>query len=159
VLRCFGFTHTHEGHWALLLEYAENGDIKSFYDRLRAENDGQLTEEAISMSKRLELVFQMCCALKHMHDLKIYHRDLGPRNLFVSKSIRLLVGDFGATKDEESLKGNAGQTGIYTDFFADSEARTGKFAPPSDVYAFALCAYFILHGEQLYSDTNNAALY
>jgi serine/threonine protein kinase len=111
VLQCFGFARTHEGHWAILLEYAANGDIKSFYDELRKKNDGKLTEEAIKMSKRLELVFELCSALKHMHDLGIYHRDLKPRNLMVSKDVRLLLGDFGATKDEKSLKTNAGQTG------------------------------------------------
>jgi serine/threonine protein kinase len=139
-----------------LLEYAANGDIESFYDRLRKENGGQLTEEAISISKRLELVFQLCSALKNMHDLGIYHRDLKPQNLMISKCVRLLLGDFGATKDEKSLKGSTKQTWLFTEYFADSEARTGNFAPPSDVYAFALCAYFILHGEQLYSDANRA---
>jgi len=124
VLKCFGSTRTHDGHWVILLEYAENGDIESFYSRLRKENDGQLTEGAIPMSKRLELVFQLCSALKNMHALGIYHRDLKPQNLMISKCVRLLLGDFGATKDEDSLQGNGKQTGLYSRFFADFEART-----------------------------------
>lgn len=49
----------------------------------------------------------MCAAVKHMHALGIYHRDLKPLNLMVSKEINLLLGDFGATKNEESLQDNA----------------------------------------------------
>jgi serine/threonine protein kinase len=69
------------------LEYAANGDIISYYDRLRKENGGKLTGQAISMSKRLEFVFQLSSAMKNMHELGIYHRDLNPRNLFISKAV------------------------------------------------------------------------
>jgi serine/threonine protein kinase len=69
----------------------------------------------------------------------------------------LLLGDFGATKDEASLQGNSEQTGLYSKFFADADARAGNFGPKSDVYAFALCAYFILHGEPLFNEQNENA--
>jgi hypothetical protein len=75
----------------------------------------------------------------------------------VSHSINLLLGDFGATKDEASLQGNSEQTGLYSKFFADADARAGNFGPKSDVYAFALCAYFILHGEPLFNEQNENA--
>ena len=157
VLKCFGFTQTYNGNWVLLLQHAENGDIQSYYKRLREEHGGELTKKAISISKRLELVFQLCCAMRHMHALGIFHRDLKPLNLMVSKSVNLLLGDFGATKDEKSLQENSEQTGLYSKFFADAAARAGNFTPASDVYAFALCAYFILHGETLFNESNEKA--
>jgi len=71
----------------------------------------------------------------------------------ISASINLLLGDFGATKDEKSLQdSNSEQTGMYSKYFADAAARAGNFSPASDVYAFALCAFFILHGRPLFNE-------
>jgi serine/threonine protein kinase len=86
-----------------LLEHAGNGDIQAFYKRIRSENGGSLPTSVIKMSKRLELVFHLSCAMKHMHALGIYHRDLKPLNLLVSEALTLLLADFGATKDEKDL--------------------------------------------------------
>ena len=69
----------------------------------------------------------------------------------------MLLEDFGATKDEQSLHNNSKQTGLFSKYFADSEARSGRFGPASVVYAFALCAYYILHGEPLFSEKNENA--
>lgn len=42
-----------------------------------------------------------------MHGLGILHRDLKPHNIMVSANVDVLLGDFGATKAEESINNNS----------------------------------------------------
>lgn len=41
---------------------------------------------------------QMSLAVKHIHDRKIIHRDLKCQNIFLMKSGRIKLGDFGIAK-------------------------------------------------------------
>ena len=63
----------------------------------------------------------------------------------------ILLGDFGGTKDQASIHEGGPQTGTYSWGWADMNARFSKFDYKSEVYAFGLNAYYILHGEPLFS--------
>jgi serine/threonine protein kinase len=47
-------------------------------------------------------VFQLCSALKKVHEMYILHRDLKPQNFLLARNRKekLLLADFGGTKDE-----------------------------------------------------------
>ena len=66
-------------------------------------NDGELPKDVISDAKRVEIVWQLCCAVINMHDYGIYHRDLKPANIMLGAGLNALLGDFGGTKDQESV--------------------------------------------------------
>lgn len=42
-----------------------------------------------------DILIQLCLAMKNMHDQRIIHRDIKPRNIFVTKDNVLKLGDFG----------------------------------------------------------------
>jgi serine/threonine protein kinase len=54
---------------------------------------------------RMFYVFQLCSALKKVHEKLILHRDLKPQNLLLARNRtdKLLLADFGGTKDERSI--------------------------------------------------------
>jgi eukaryotic-like serine/threonine-protein kinase len=89
-----------------------------------------------------------------MHDIGVFHRDLKPENIMLTVNLDVLLGDFGGTKDEQSIAEGTEQTGIYTWGWADSDARAKKFNYKSEVYSFGLCIYYIIHGEPLFSRDN-----
>jgi serine/threonine protein kinase len=87
----------------------------------------------------------------YMHGRGIQHRDLKPENIMLDANCNVLLGDFGGTKAQEGNEPGKKQTGTYTWGWADSNARANKFDVKSEVYAFALCAYYLIHGEPIFS--------
>ena len=76
----------------IVMEYADGGDL---------DNKIKLQKQARSFFDEntiLEWFTQMCLAVKHIHDRKIIHRDLKCQNIFMMKTGRLKLGDFGIAK-------------------------------------------------------------
>jgi len=86
-----------------------------------------------------------------MHERGILHRDLKPENIMLDAEGNVLLGDFGGTKAQDSIEPGKDQTGTYTWGWADANARNRMFDEKSEVYAFALCAYYLIHGEPLFT--------
>ncbi|XP_067943980.1 putative serine/threonine-protein kinase B isoform X1 [Watersipora subatra] len=72
----------------IVMQYCEKGNL---YDKITKER--QLREEEI-----FEWFVQLCKALEYMHSCRIVHRDLTPKNIFISQDYTLRVGDFGLAK-------------------------------------------------------------
>jgi len=147
-------TKCSDGSWLLLLEHAANGDIISYYERKGVKGSGKYKAKGLSMIERVELANQLLKALRHMHGLHIFHRDLKPQNIMISAEGTVMLGDFGATTDEERLDN---QTGLFSPYYTDKNARYNKFSAACDIYSFGLCAYFIIHAKHLYHKGNKQA--
>ena len=46
----------------------------------------------------MKVFIQIACALKHMHDRRIIHRDVKASNIFISKEGNFILGDFGTSR-------------------------------------------------------------
>jgi serine/threonine protein kinase len=94
--------------------------------------------------------------MKKVHGVGILHRDLNPHN-FLLLNGNLLLADFGGNKDEQSIADGNKQTGVFTMFWADVKARAGQYSMASEVYAFGVCAHFLIWGQPLFGDHNKQA--
>lgn len=78
----------------IVTEYCEGGDLS----RLVRSNE-------CSLKDIQEILIQLLLALKYLHDIKILHRDLKLRNIFISSRsggiLRVKIGDFGIARSLE----------------------------------------------------------
>ena len=75
------------------MECIEGGEL---FDRIRSRKD-PFTEKEVA-----RMMFQICSAVKYLHDLGIAHRDLKPENLLLtsnSANAILKLTDFGFAKE------------------------------------------------------------
>lgn len=48
------------------------------------------------------MLYQLLCALRHLHSAGVLHRDLKPSNLLVDSQCELKVADFGLARETEA---------------------------------------------------------
>ena len=63
---------------AIVMEYADKGDLEAFIKEKRGK--------FITESEVLDIFVQMSLAIKHIHDRKILHRDLKSQNVFLTSA-------------------------------------------------------------------------
>ncbi|KAG1697295.1 hypothetical protein DVH05_016579 [Phytophthora capsici] len=85
----------HEAFWAdnpdelliLSLEYADGGDLEQY-----------LRSNSIQEAKAREIFTQVAQGVDHLHRNRVVHRDLKCGNVFLFQSGRVVLGDFGTSK-------------------------------------------------------------
>ena len=98
---------TEEGHYFLVMEYADGETLRDLLDR-----EGRLSEK-----RALEITRQIAIALADAHELDIVHRDLKPENIVIRAhrhiGNRIAVLDFGISKilSDETSKQRSGLVG------------------------------------------------
>ena len=89
---------------------------------------------------------QLCCAVKHIHDRKILHRDIKTANIFLHQPksgappiVRL--GDFGISKALEQTAALAKST-VGTPYYMSPElCNNTPYSYKSDVWAVGIVLY------------------
>jgi serine/threonine protein kinase len=75
---------------AIILEYADGGDLEQYLHSL----DGP----SLSEEQARHIFLQLVQALEHLHRHRVAHRDVKCGNVFLFRSGRVVLGDFGASK-------------------------------------------------------------
>ena len=76
----------------IAMEFAEHGDISRQIDKFKAANK-YIKEETI-----WSYFIQMCNGLGLMHSRNVLHRDLKPKNVFLTGKNHVRLGDLGCAK-------------------------------------------------------------
>uniref|UniRef100_A0A673JQN8 NIMA related kinase 3 n=1 Tax=Sinocyclocheilus rhinocerous TaxID=307959 RepID=A0A673JQN8_9TELE len=84
---------------------------------------------------------QMCLGTKHIHDKRVLHRDLKSKNIFLTDSGTVKVGDFGSACSLYSAKAYA-QTYVGTPYYVSPEIWDNKpYNNKSDVWSLGCVLY------------------
>jgi cyclin-dependent kinase-like len=102
-----------------------------------------------------KLIFQLCKAIKYIHDLNIVHRDIKPENLLVDSNLKLKLCDFGFARTIKSNKEK------LTDYVATRWYRSpellltsGYYGPEVDFWAIGCIMGELADGDPLFPGDN-----
>ncbi|XP_064584313.1 serine/threonine-protein kinase Nek3 isoform X3 [Zonotrichia leucophrys gambelii] len=79
-----------EGHLYIVMEYCDDGDLMQ---KIKHQGGNLFPEDMI-----LHWFVQMCLAVKHIHDKRVLHRDIKSKNVFLTQSGKVKLGDFGSAR-------------------------------------------------------------
>ncbi|XDV31838.1 hypothetical protein PO909_002787 [Leuciscus waleckii] len=122
-----------DGHLYIVMEFCSGGDL---LQRIRQQKDVLFSEDVI-----LKWFTQMCLGTKHIHDKRVLHRDLKSKNIFLTDSGTVKVGDFGSACTLNSAKAFA-QTYVGTPYYVSPEIWDNKpYNNKSDVWSLGCVLY------------------
>ncbi|XP_015594538.2 MAP kinase-activated protein kinase 2 isoform X1 [Cephus cinctus] len=136
------YENSYSGNKCLLvvMECMEGGEL---FQRIQDRQDGAFTEREAA-----QIMYEICVAVKHLHDMNIAHRDLKPENLLYSKPDStgiLKLTDFGFAK-ETHLKDTL-QTPCYTPYYVAPEVLgPEKYDKSCDIWSLGVIMYILLCG-------------
>ncbi|NXD24331.1 NEK3 kinase, partial [Spelaeornis formosus] len=79
-----------DGHLYIVMEYCDDGDLMQ---KIKHQGGKLFPEGTI-----LHWFVQMCLAVKHIHDKCVLHRDIKSKNVFLTQSGKVKLGDFGSAR-------------------------------------------------------------
>lgn len=79
------------GYLFIKSEICEKGNLDSYLVELERQEDNELLNERSIW----QILFEMVCAIKHVHDSGFVHLDIKPSNFFVKSDGTVKLGDFG----------------------------------------------------------------
>jgi serine/threonine protein kinase/osmotically-inducible protein OsmY len=141
---------SHEGQSLpyIVMEYVDGGDLETILGRKSAE-----------LRLRFRWMQQIAEGLAYAHEQGVLHRDLKPRNVFVTPHRAVKIGDFGLAK----VLGGETQTvlkGLGTPAYISPEQIQGRPADArADLYALGVMYYQMLTFQLPYDapDVSDAA--
>ncbi|MBT8493086.1 MAG: protein kinase, partial [Deltaproteobacteria bacterium] len=145
IVQIHDFGRTEDDRLYLAMEFLEGETLDARLER----------EVTLAPDVAVEIILQLAEALMEAHAIGYVHRDLRPRNIFLSKRrgkanyVKLL--DFGLAKLVDSDAGEAAMTSLGMTFgdpkyMSPEQARGDSFDRRADIYALGCIAYEMLTG-------------
>ena len=137
-----------ENNIYILMEYCNGENLKNFIDE-NVNNNTFLQEDII-----YDIISQLCLGIKEIHDKKIIHRDLNPKNIFMNDNMIVKIGDFGISKQFNSYKTyTITKNRAGTDYYISPEIiDDGKCNEKSDMWSLGCIIYGLFTLNIYYKD-------
>jgi eukaryotic-like serine/threonine-protein kinase len=115
---------------------------RTLRDLLRSIDAGD--DPPLPLSRKVDLIVQLCAALAAAHRVGIVHGDVKPENLMVEPD-RAVLSDFGVASPFDVRRGRRTVAGT-PHYIAPEILRGEAGGPRADIYACGLVAYELLAG-------------
>ncbi|KAK1228041.1 hypothetical protein PQX77_008934 [Marasmius sp. AFHP31] len=122
VLKIFGVAHQCADPLFVVSEYHQRGNLADYLRRNLIAN-------------RPQLVRDIACGMQYLHSSGIVHGGLKTTDVLIAEDGRACVADYDMVKIEGVSEGTEAHR------YFSPEAWKGTVSRPSDVYAFAMCAF------------------
>ena len=81
-----------EHSFNIVMEFCDGSDLKKYIKEHKSQ------KKLIEKDKIFDFILNICEGLKEIHSKNLIHRDLKPDNLFLTKDLKVKIGDFGIAK-------------------------------------------------------------
>ena len=126
--------------YCLVSEFVEGGDLIQYL---------QEHPEPWAEAKARREVVKLLEPLRLLHAAGLVHRDITPRNVFVTAGRELKLGDFGIAA--QRLGKQEARANVFAPWFAPTaiqKGKTGAWLPADDVYHLGKLFGLLLHGRE-----------
>ncbi|KAF0467212.1 kinase-like protein [Gigaspora margarita] len=144
IINFYGVTRD-QGSYMMVLQLANNGDLREYL---------KINFSKLEWADKLRMSLEILDGLEFLHKNDIIHRDLHSKNILVHDG-KLLIADFGLSKDEASRTSNASVHGIQA--YIDPqcfENLSYKRSKKSDIYSFGVILWEISSGRPPFQSLN-----
>ncbi|XP_052440147.1 focal adhesion kinase 1 isoform X1 [Carassius gibelio] len=120
----------------IIMELCTLGELRSFL---------QIRKYNLELSVLILFSYQLCTALAYLESKRFVHRDIAARNVLVSSTDCVKLGDFGLSRYMEDCsyyKASKGKLPIK--WMAPESINFRRFTSASDVWMFGVCMWEIL---------------
>jgi serine/threonine protein kinase len=124
--------------YCLVSEFVEGGDLIQYL---------QTRADPWTEAKARREIARLLAPLRLLHGAGLVHRDITPRNVFVTAGGQLKLGDFGIAA--QRLGKQEARANVFAPWFAPTaikKGRTGAWLPADDVYHLGKLFALLLHG-------------
>jgi serine/threonine-protein kinase len=153
----FDFGMTQEGMFYYVMELLEGIDLQALVQKFGPMHPGRVKN----------ILIQVCESLEEAHRLSMVHRDIKPRNIFLSKlgwqHDFAKVLDFGLVKtlmkENETMMTMDGSATGTPAYMAPEVAMGAKVVDGrADIYSLGCVAYFMLTGQLVFNEGSATAM-
>lgn len=130
----------------LILEYCENGDLKHFLNKrpMKEKNVRRFMKQIVS-------------GLQYLNNKNVYHRDLKPQNILLTKDYTIKISDFGLAKtcESDTLLDTICGSPMY---MAPEIMKYKKYDTKADLWSLGVIFYQMLTGKTPYTARSHSEL-
>lgn len=141
----------------IILEYADGGDL---HDMIKRQTQAGMRGGQIPFPEHQirNWFVQICLALQELHSKKVLHRDLKTRNVFMTKSGQIKLGDFGLSTVLKNSMAQANTLCGTPYYFSPELCRNKPYNSKSDVWALGCILYEMCTLKHAFDGKNMKAL-
>jgi hypothetical protein len=133
IVRFFGFEEAGDMAF-LVMEYVEGATLR---------RQLKLLDRPLTLPETLTVLHPVCSALNYAHQMGVYHCDVKPANIFIERSGRVVLGDFGVSRLTESATVTFSTPGTPA-YMAPEQCRGEDIDARTDIYALGITAFEML---------------
>uniref|UniRef100_A0A8B9TBJ7 Focal adhesion kinase 1 n=1 Tax=Anas platyrhynchos TaxID=8839 RepID=A0A8B9TBJ7_ANAPL len=132
----------------IIMELCTLGELRSFL---------QVRKYSLDLASLILYAYQLSMALAYLESKRFVHRDIAARNVLVSATDCVKLGDFGLSRYmEDSTYYKASKGKLPIKWMAPESINFRRFTSASDVWMFGVCMWEILmHGVKPFQGVKN----
>ena len=134
----------------IVMEHADAGDLATLLESREGEN---LPEDLV-----IRMFTQIALGLKHVHAANVVHRDLKPRNIFLTSEGMVKIGDFGVAKELSGTKNLTSTVTGTPSYLSPQVCNSEEYDTQSDIWSLGCILYEMLTLSRAFPGSSIAAV-